>query len=272
MTLTLPEINGSSGVWGTILNDALTELDTRVTTNTNTTTANTTSITTLTGRVNGHDTTLATHTSQISNLDTRITTIEGSGGSGSGGFIVCTSTTKPPINVGQIIMETDTGFLSYDAQWSGTPTRVPFPGSGIVKWRQTTTQSIPNNTATTLTWNQISNDRLGGYSGSQPTRYTCQTPGIYHLFASVTLAANATGIRTIKFLANGGPLNSTIATINALGTGASSIATIPAMIKLVPGDYLEVEVTHTGGTALNTVVSTAEQPSITLVYYGAATI
>lgn len=80
MTLTLPEINGSDGVWGQILNDALNGLDTRVTNNTTATTTNTGNITTLTGRVNGHDTAISNNTSAINQLDNRVDTIEAGGG------------------------------------------------------------------------------------------------------------------------------------------------------------------------------------------------
>lgn len=80
MAFTLPEINGSSGVWGTILNQTLTEMDQRITANTTSTGTNTSNITTLTNRVNGHDTAISNNTTAINQLDSRVDTIEAGGG------------------------------------------------------------------------------------------------------------------------------------------------------------------------------------------------
>jgi hypothetical protein len=86
MALPLPDINGSSGVWGTILNDYLNDMDSRVVAGTNSSTTNTTAITTLTGRVNGHDTAISNNTSAINGLDNRLDAVEGA-----------TTPTPPPI-------------------------------------------------------------------------------------------------------------------------------------------------------------------------------
>lgn len=66
MALILPDINGSSGVWGTILNDALNGMDVRITNNANTGAANSNAI--------------ATNTTAINGLDSRLDTVEAGGG------------------------------------------------------------------------------------------------------------------------------------------------------------------------------------------------
>ena len=76
MALPLPDINGSSGTWGTILNNYLNEMDGRVVAGTNTGSSNATAISNLNSTVGGHTTTINGHTSSITALDNRIDSLE----------------------------------------------------------------------------------------------------------------------------------------------------------------------------------------------------
>ena len=75
MALILPVLNGSSGVWGAILNDCLNGMDIRIVENMNAAVANATAITGLTGRVNGHDTAITANSTAITNNSTSITNL-----------------------------------------------------------------------------------------------------------------------------------------------------------------------------------------------------
>jgi hypothetical protein len=72
MALILPDLNGSKGIWGAILNDALNGLDQRVISNTAVSTGNTQAIALLDGRVTTNSNNITTHAADISGLDTRI--------------------------------------------------------------------------------------------------------------------------------------------------------------------------------------------------------
>lgn len=74
MALILPELNGSKGIWGSILNDALNGLDQRVISNTDRSTGNTQAIALLDQRVTTNTTNITTNAGDIADHETRITT------------------------------------------------------------------------------------------------------------------------------------------------------------------------------------------------------
>lgn len=255
MTLILPIINGSSGVWGTILNDALNGMDAIVTKHTQDIASNLTKIN--------------ANTSAITTLDGRLDTIDAAPPPSAGGFILCTSTTRPPLKTGQIILETDTGFMSYDSSQGNGTLRVPFPGQCIVKFRKTTTQALSTGADESIEWNQISNDRLGGWSASSPTLYRVQVPGIYQVAANCSWGANTSGYRRIEIRLNGAPLNGTSATINAVSSGPTMLHTPSALVRFAVGETIEVSVRHnSSASTISTSTSTSEQPGISCVYFG----
>jgi len=295
MALILPVLNGSSGVWGAILNDCLNGMDIRIVENMNAAAANTSAITGLTTRVNGHDTAITAnstaitnnstsitnltsavnnHTTSITNLDNRLDVVEQAPppAGGSGGFILCTSDDMPPVVVGQQILETDTGFMSYDSMVPGTstPMRVPFPGQCILKVRSLTPQPLATGADEIIEWDQISNDRLGGHDGGG--YYTVQVPGIYQVAASCSWEANTSGYRRLEVRLNDSPLNSTAATINAVNSGPTVLHTGAGLVKFVAGDTLHVRARHnSSASSLDTLSTVSEQPTFSCVYFGNCT-
>lgn len=132
----------------------------------------------------------------------------------------------------------------------------------LTQLQQTSTQSIPNNTATAVTWAKIT-DRDGGFTSS--TTYTAQTPGFYLLAACITYAANATGSRQCYFTVTTGasnPAGAGVTTSFALAAPAAvaSVPTSAVSKSLVPqrvytGDYFQVIALQTSGGALSTSTS-----------------
>jgi hypothetical protein len=241
----LPIVNGSSGTWGTILNAALTDIDNRLTSVTTNSTTNSNNLTSLTSRV---------------------TTLE-SAGSAGGKLTVATSTTRPPLTVGQIVLETDTGFMYYAASVAGTATRVPFPGSYLAKLRQTATQNLTTSQATALTFNSIDYDRMGAYSG---TRYTAGVPGSYEFTGAVAFSTNATGYRGTFWYYNGALVNgSTVNTPAVPGTVAPTVVPLRTVtFKMAAGDYVEAYAIQNSGSTLATENGTQFQSTAQVKYLG----
>lgn len=243
MALELPVVNDSLGTWGTILNAALTDIDTRLTDATNKNTS--------------QDTTLTT-------LDNRVDTLENS--TSGGGLTVATSGTRPAATVGQVVLETDTGFLYYVASVGGTATRVPFPGSYLAKLKRTTTQTYGNNSSGAVSFTAADFDRLGGWDGG--SRYTAAVPGAYEFTGAISWVANATGYRSVTWSVNGVTHNCTAAIIPA-ATGESTVVVArPAVLTLNAGDYVELFGLQNSGASITTDAAYMNQPSMVVKYLG----
>lgn len=252
MAVTKPVVNGSSGTWGTILNAALDDLDTRITADVaNLVTANTA---------------ITTNATNTTNLGTRVTALEGAANTK---LIVATSGTRPAAAVGQAVLETDTGFLYYVVSIGGTPTRVPFPGSYLARMRRTTTQNIGNSSQNEISFSSADFDRLTGWSSGSPTRYTAKVAGDYEFSGMVSFAANSTGYRLATILHNGSNVPGAVSVVPAGQAVASTAVSLrPITVTMALNDYVELSCFHNGGATLATDATTHYQPTLQVKYLG----
>lgn len=144
------------------------------------------------------------------------------------------------------------------------------PFSQITKLRQTVTQSIPDSVNTPVLFDVEDVDELGGHSTTVNTsRFTAPRTGWYDCVGVAGFGNNATGRRAVYWLVNGVQLPGGAAVlVNAALAGASGtvLPAAPAKIFLVAGDYLELAQWQQSGAALSTVVSTANQSSMTIAW------
>ena len=245
MALDLPVVNGSNGTWGTILNAALTDIDTRLAAATTKNGDQDTAIDGLTGRV----TTLESNTN-------------------TGGKLTVVNGVYPALSVGQTFLDTATGFMSYVASVAGSTVRVPFPGSYLAKLKRTTTQTYGNNSAGALNFTAADFDRMGGWNSGNPTRYTAAVPGAYEFTGAISYAANATGYRSTTWYLNGAAQNSSSIIVPAVTGEATVVNARPTVFKLNAGDYVELFGYQNSGTSITTDATTANQPSIQVKYLG----
>lgn len=131
----------------------------------------------------------------------------------------------------------------------------------IFQGRQTSAQSIPDNTVTAVTFNAEDVDSAGGHSTSTNTsRYTAVYPGWYRASPAASFAANATGARALEVSRNGTLINGSGVIVPAMTGGISHrMAGRTIMSFLNVGDYLETSVFQNSGGALNTAVGGVEQ-------------
>jgi hypothetical protein len=135
--------------------------------------------------------------------------------------------------------------------------------------RMSTTQSIPNNSYTALTFDTEDLDDdpagTGGHStSSNTTRYTAVYAGWYEFSGGCGFAASATGLRGLRWAKNGSAVNAAEAFYPPT---ASSTPIYPARTKKIflnVGDYVELQVFQTSGGALNTTGSSTDQPSMSV--------
>ena len=243
--VTLPVVNDSTGVWGTILN---------------------TSIQTLEGYINTNLATNDTQGTDIATLKTDVQTLKNTNTVGM--MAVSTSAAKPPAVVGLMGLETDTGYLYYCARIGGVATRVPFPGQYMAKIKQTSSQNFTTNVGAPVTFNTADMNRLSGWSSG--SRYTAPVAGVYEFNGAITYGGNATGYRAAMWYVNGSIYNGATAQI-ATGTTASVSTTVvarPFIIGLTQGQYVELWGNQNSGVTLATDVNTHLQTGMQVKYLG----
>lgn len=111
-------------------------------------------------------------------------------------------------------------------------------------------QSVADSSTVSLTANSENYDNNSMHSTAGSTsRITFQTAGRYEVFANVNYAADSDGYRRVSFLVNG---TTTIGgqTMPAAPTVATRLSASRS-VTVSAGDYIEVQVAHTAGAALD---------------------
>jgi hypothetical protein len=131
--------------------------------------------------------------------------------------------------------------------------------------------SIPTGANTALTFNseRQDSDPAGAIhdTGSNTSRLTCKTPGVYAIWANVQFAANATGQRNAQIVLNG-------ATAIGLALDPSATASqdsyliVSTPYLLAANDYVEVHVFQNSGGNLNVIASGNVSPEFAMFKIG----
>lgn len=126
---------------------------------------------------------------------------------------------------------------------------------------RSTNQSINDSSWTSIThdtvrWQLVTNTI---WVATSPTRFTIVRPGVYTLHAGAWFAANATGIRGVRFFVNnavsiGDHLHQNIGAVISMAMEASTIYSFNA------GDYIEMQVYQNSGGPLNCTASLNSGP------------
>jgi hypothetical protein len=121
-----------------------------------------------------------------------------------------------------------------------------------------TTQSITNNTETTVAFNSERIDQAGNAAdtmhdnSTNNSRLTCRYAGVYQIDTNIDWATGGTGTRFIAIRRNGTDYIARVDQINTGGTVAQSLST---KYPLAVNDYVEVRAFQNNGTALNIAAS-----------------
>ena len=112
------------------------------------------------------------------------------------------------------------------------------------------TQSISDNTATSVAWNSETYDSDGMHdNATNNERLTIVSgeDGIYLFGALITFASNTTGIRTITVRKNGSGIFSSIV---APASSTTSMVVVFPPLDLVATDFIDLQVLQNSGGAL----------------------
>lgn len=125
--------------------------------------------------------------------------------------------------------------------------------------RQSSAQSIPNNTDTAINFNAEDMDTdpagLGGHEPGTPTQWICRYPGVYLLSGKATIGFNATGIRVVYLRINNIDVPGSAMTVSGTTAYDPAITTPPKKVFLNAGDFVELWIFQNSGVALNTFVA-----------------
>lgn len=110
-------------------------------------------------------------------------------------------------------------------------------------------------------------DSEGGHSTTtNPSRYTCQVPGIYRITAQGSFTTNATGGRCVAIMVNGGLVAQ--ARSPAMPAGQSWVLQANIDHYLNIGDYVEVGLYQNSGSSLTTATGVSVSPMLMLWWLG----
>lgn len=133
----------------------------------------------------------------------------------------------------------------------------------IFQGRQTAAQSLTNGASTAITMDAEDVDSANGHSlVTNTSRYTAVYPGWYSGSPGVSYAANATGQRSADLAKNGTVINGGAVLLGAFATLSTRVPGRKLLAFLNVNDYLEGFGFQNSGGALNTAVTTVEQPTL----------
>ncbi len=142
----------------------------------------------------------------------------------------------------------------------------------VFEGRQTSSQSIPNATATAITLDTEDVDTDNGHSTSTNTgRYTAQTAGRFQVSGAISFTANATGRRNAIINVNAATVNAGEVDSMAVTNGQPTIAAARTMTVFLngTGDFVWLTAYQDSGSALSTNVSiNTWQPSMSVRWVG----
>lgn len=167
----------------------------------------------------------------------------------AGLFAVTVSGTVSTFNSGDLISATslNTNFASLKTAIENVPDHL------AARVRQSSNQTIANNTTTTLSWDTTDFDTGSFYSAGTPDRLTIPSDGIYRVTANVAWTHNTTGIRSAYVKVNGG--NDVLVDSCDPETNGATYINMTGIQKFNAGDYIQFSVYQTSGSGLTLATS-----------------
>lgn len=134
---------------------------------------------------------------------------------------------------------------------------------------RTTNQTIANGTPEMISFSASAfPDLWSMWNPATPTRLTAQIPGKYLAQATVQFAANATGHRGALIQATAGGTTGRVQVPAVIGGTPTWLNVSTAVMTMVVGDYVELEVVQTSGGPLAVTSTSEASPTLSLVYLG----
>jgi hypothetical protein len=154
------------------------------------------------------------------------------------------------------------------ALWNGTvvgglqAAQNPVMFKGYATAQQTITSSTGGTNLVLLDSEEYDTD--GAHSTTTNTsRFTCQTAGVYLCWGCWTTAeTNTTGTRAAEIFKNGAQTPGSLTQLPATASNGATVCTPVVGIRLIVGDYVELNVWQNSGSTLHTSSSSVRTYSV----------
>lgn len=167
-----------------------------------------------------------------------------------------------PANIGALAQATENAIQTQTTTLASSIATLANPPRAQL--RQIVTQNVATNTWDAVTFTAEDHDSHNGHSNAVNTsRYTAQINGLYQFSGSIWWAANATGVRLLRWYKNGSPLTGSGLEYDAVTSGGAQSG-YPAKVFQIPlliSDYVELFVWQNGASPLATFSSGADAQS-----------
>lgn len=135
----------------------------------------------------------------------------------------------------------------------------------IAQLQQIVAQTLTNGVGGDITFTSEDWDSSNAHSTVTNTaRFTCVYPGKYEFAGGVGFASNATGVRSTLWRKNGSDIAGAQLLWSASSAFASSFPARVIQVSMIAGDYVTMAAIQTSGGNLDTDVSSAVRPSMTV--------
>lgn len=151
--------------------------------------------------------------------------------------------------------------------WTGSAW-VTAPNAPYGHVRQTVQQVLTSGVWTALTFTTEDLDNFGGHVTSGNTsRYTVQRDGVYMLNGAYACGVQTAGGRACRWALNGAAIaGSSAVAATASDFYAGVIAARPILVRLVVGDYIELQAHQNSASSLGTIVTGENQSSMSVLW------
>lgn len=190
--------------------------------------------------------------------------------SGAADLTALSNSSKSALLLADVLVPAAAGSLSA-GNLNDRRTRAVVNGNMVtprVRAYRTGNQSIADTADVALSFqaSRYNNDRMWS-SSTNPTRFTCLTPGLYSFKGCIEWASNATGIRTFWVRLNG---TTDLVDVRELTPNASSNPrqALTTDYELVQGDYVEFMVRQNSGAGLAVNAAANYSPECSAVRIG----
>jgi len=115
--------------------------------------------------------------------------------------------------------------------------------------------SVGTTVVVTLSWSTALRNVGSGWSSASPTRITIPATARYRLWGVVRWSGNASGYRRVRYFVNGSTVAQEAAWLPTPSAAIGARLNFVQDSSFTSGDYLEFQVFHNAGAAINVVGS-----------------
>jgi hypothetical protein len=147
--------------------------------------------------------------------------------------------------------------------WKGDKAKLDGLGLEVAMVRRATMQSIPNNTTTTVSWDQEVEDSPGWFDATAPGILVVKAAGFYQAYVNLQFASSVAGVRQ-AVLGMGGDIAA--APVFGVGEDANCRQQVFGSARLAAGGVVKLNIYQNSGAALGFGPELANPvPSLTVV-------